>query len=474
MNTKIIGRKQEIKRLQELYNSGKPEFVAIYGRRRVGKTYLVRELFEKEFVFDIAGLAKSGLKEQLVNFHYSLKRATDKEFSVPQSWLEAFEQLITLLQNSDKKRKVIFIDEISWLDSHKSGFLTALEHFWNGWACSKRDIMLIVCGSATSWIVKNLINNHGGLYNRLTATIELSPFTLHETEQFLQSKNIVWSKYQIAEVYMIMGGIPFYLDKLTKGKSVSQNIDNVFFNKNSELKNEFKNLFYSLFEHAENYEKIVEILSSHKEGLTRKEILEIAKMKSGNKITTIINNLEHSGFIRSYSQPNKKTEIIYQLLDSFSLFYFSFMHKNNFRDEKFWTNILNTPQHNTWTGLSFEKLCLLHVREIKKKLEVLGVQSSEYAWRSKGSEPAVQIDLLLDRADNIINICEIKYSKLPYSITKEYEEKLREKMEVFRQEIAPRKAIHLLMLTTFGVKQNKYSGIVQNEVTLEDLFSELD
>ncbi|GHT22270.1 hypothetical protein FACS189430_03790 [Bacteroidia bacterium] len=473
MKTRIIGRKLEINKLQDLYKSSKSEFVAIYGRRRVGKTFLVRELLEKEFVFDLAGLAKGSLNEQLMNFHFTLKRLSDKEFSVPKSWLEAFEQLIALLQNSTKKRKVVFIDEISWLDTHKSGFLTALEHFWNGWACSKRDVMLIVCGSATSWIVKNLINNHGGLYDRITATIELLPFTLHETELFLKSKKIHWTHYQIAEIYMIMGGIPFYLDKLKQGKGVSQNIDNLLFSKNAELKKEFQNLFVSLFDHAENYEKMVEILSSNRNGLTRKEILEKAKMKSGNKITTILNNLEYSGFIRSYSQPTKRTEIIYQLIDSFTLFYYYFMHKNNFRDEKFWTNTINTSQHNTWAGLSFEILCLLHVREIKKKLEVLGVQSSEYAWRSHNAEQNVQIDLLLDRADNIINLCEIKYSKLTYSITRNYEEKLREKIEIFRQEIQPRKAIHLLMLTTFGVKQNKYYDIAQNEVTLDDLFEEI-
>ena len=474
MDTKIIGRKQEIIRLQELYKSNKPEFVAVYGRRRVGKTFLVREMLEKEFVFDLAGLAKGDLKEQLMNFHFTLKRVADNEFPLPKSWLEAFEQLISVLQKSNKKRKVIFIDEISWLDTHKSGFLTALEHFWNGWACSKRAIMLIVCGSATSWIVKNLINNHGGLYDRITATIELFPFTLHETEYFLKSKNINWTHYQIAEIYMIMGGIPFYLDKLTRGKGVAQNIDNMFFKKNAELKKEFENLFSSLFDHAENYEKIVEILSSNRNGLTRKEILEKAKMKSGNKITTILNNLEYCGFIRSYSQPTKKTEIIYQLIDSFTLFYYYFMRKNKFRDEKFWTNMLNKPQHNTWAGLSFEILCLLHVREVKKKLEVLGVQSSEYAWRNNNAEQKVQIDLLLDRADNIINLCEIKYSNLPCSITKDCEEKLREKIEIFRQETLSRKAIHLLMLTTFGVKQNKYSGIVQNEITLDDLFMETD
>ncbi|MDR0763119.1 MAG: AAA family ATPase [Bacteroidales bacterium] len=466
----IVGRKQEIKRLQQLYNSGKPEFVAVFGRRRVGKTFLIRELFEKNFVFDLTGLAKGDLKNQLFNFHFSMKNATEQEFSVPSSWLEAFEQLITLLKNSPQKRKVIFIDEISWFDTYKSGFITGLEHFWNGWACSKNDIMLIVCGSATSWIVNNLINNHGGLYNRVTATTELLPFTLHETALFLKHKNIEWTHYQIVEAYMIMGGIPFYLDKIQRGSGVEQNIDNLFFNKKGELKKEFQNLYASLFENSKDYEKIVEILSRNRNGLTRNEIIKQAKMKSGNRITTILNNLEYSGFIRSYSQPKRKNEIIFQLIDFFTLFHFRFLQNNNFRDECFWTNNLNTPQHNTWAGLSFEIVCLLHVREIKKKLEVLGVQSTEYAWRSKNSETAVQIDLILDRADNIINICEIKYAGTQYSITKNYEEKLREKIDCFRLEITSRKAIHLLMLTTFGLKQNKYSGIVQNEVTLDDLF----
>ena len=470
MRTTIIGREREINRIQELYASGKPEFVTLFGRRRVGKTFLIRELLEEKFVFDLAGLAKSGTKQQLINFHYSLKKIAVQDFTVPSSWLEAFEQLIALLETSQAKRKVIFIDEISWLDTQKSGFLTALEHFWNGWACSKKEIMLIVCGSATSLIINNLINNRGGLYNRVTASIQLLPFTLNETELFLRSKNVEWSRYQIAEIYMIMGGIPFYLEKIKQGKSVAQNIDNLFFSKTGELKNEFSNLYASLFNHSEEYEKIVEILSGNRSGLTRKEIITKAKMKSGNRATTILNDLEYSCFIRSYLQPKRKNEQIFQLLDAFTLFHFHFLHKKKLQDERFWTNSLHTSQHNTWAGLSFEITCLLHTREIKKKLEILGVQSAEYAWHSRNSEPDVQIDLLIDRADNIVNLCEIKYANTRYAITKNYEEKLREKMEAFRQEIAPRKAIHLLMLTTFGIKQNLYSGIVQNEVTLDDLF----
>jgi len=470
MNSTIIGRKPEINRIQDLYASGKPEFVALFGRRRVGKTFLVRELLEKQFVFDLAGLAKSGMKKQLLNFYYSLKKVTTQDLPVPSSWLEAFELLIAFLETSQAKRKVIFIDEISWIDTQKSGFLTALEHFWNGWACSKKDIMLIVCGSATSWIINNLINNKGGLYNRVTASIQLSPFTLHETELFLRSKNIAWTHYQMAEIYMITGGIPFYLEKLKQGSSPAQNVDNLFFSKSGELKNEFSNLYASLFDHAKEYEKVVEVLSGKKSGLTRNEIMAKTKLNSGNRITTLLNNLEYCGFIRSYLQPKRKNDKIFQLIDPFTLFHFNFLHKEKSCDEHFWTNSLNTSLHNTWAGLSFEMLCLLHIREIKKKLEILGVQSAAYAWRSRQTDSAVQIDLLIDRADNIVNLCEMKYANMPYAITKDYEAQLRIKIESFRQEASPRKAIHLLLLTTFGVKQNQYSAIVQNEVTLDDLF----
>jgi AAA+ ATPase superfamily predicted ATPase len=239
----IIGRENEQKRLQNLYHSGKSEFIAIYGRRRVGKTFLIRQLFENEFIFDLAGLANANTKEQLVNFTLSLNRVTKTPNKTAKNWLLAFEQLISLVENSPKKRKVIFIDEISWLDTPRSGFLTALEHFWNGWACSRNDIMLIVCGSATSWIMNKLVNNHGGLHNRLTANIYLQPFTLRETELYLQSQNCDYSRYDIAECYMTMGGIPYYLSKIDGSLSIAQNIDNLFFTDHDELKNEFLNLY---------------------------------------------------------------------------------------------------------------------------------------------------------------------------------------------------------------------------------------
>ncbi|GHV20815.1 ATPase AAA [Clostridia bacterium] len=470
----IIGRDSEIKRLNDLYHSGNSEFVAICGRRRIGKTFLIRNLFAENLTFDLAGLANAKTKEQLINFNLTLNRCFKQQLPVTANWLEAFEQLIEQLSASPQKRKLIFIDEISWLDTARSNFLMALEHFWNGWACSRSDIMLVVCGSATSWIINKIINNHGGLHNRLTATLFLQPFNLKETELFFQSQQMEFGRREIAEAYMIFGGIPYYLSLFEKGKSLSQNVDNLCFTTNSKLKNEFSNLYASLFKNSDEYVEIVSALSKKNRGLTRNEILEFTKKESGNELTVILRNLESCGFIRSYNALHKKSrDKLYQLLDAYSLFYFNFLENPNSNDENFWINSLNTPRHNAWAGHAFESLALQHIREIKQALGISGIQSGVSAWTNdkKENTSSCQIDLLIDRKDGVINICEMKFANTPYIISKTYEENLRNKIAVFTYESKTRKAIHLTLVTTFGIVKNKHSGIVQKEITLDDFFT---
>ena len=471
MEQNVIGRKKTKQRMLDIYNSGNPEFVAMYGRRRVGKTFLIRQLFENELIFDLTGLANSTTERQLFNFNIAINAASNQEFDVVGDWLFAFEQLRKVIEKSKKMRKVVFIDEIPWLDTPLSGFLSALEHFWNGWACTRNDVMLIVCGSATSWIINKLVNNHGGLHNRLTATIHLQPFTLAETELYLQSQGIEYTPYQIAECYMVMGGIPYYLSKLQRGLSVAQNIDNLFFASDAELKDEFKNLYASLFRNATDYIKIVETLSKKTKGLTRNEILETTKMKSGGTFSEILKDLEQCGFIRRYQMPKKrKYDVLYQLLDQYTLFYFRYLENFDGQDEHFWENISNSSQHNTWAGYAFEILSLLHINEIKNALGISGVQTAIYAWRSEKSTPASQIDLLIDRKDGIVNICEMKFHNTQYEITKADDENFRNKIAAFRTESRTRKAVHLVMLTSFGVAKNKYYSTIQREIQLVDLF----
>jgi AAA+ ATPase superfamily predicted ATPase len=467
----IIGRKAEKAILNDVCCSHQSEFVAIYGRRRVGKTYLVRETFFEKFSFEISGLANASTKEQLLNFSLTLKKTSGEDIKTPQNWLEAFAQLQNYLEKNKNKRKVLFFDEMPWMDTARSGFLTALEHFWNAWASARKDIILIVCGSATSWIINNLINNRGGLHNRLTHTIHLKPFTLAETGRYFKWRKIDFSRYQIAEIYMVMGGIPFYLSKIDKGLSVAQNVDNLFFAENAKLKNEFKNLYAALFKNSDDYVKIVETLSKKKIGLTRDEISSNSKILSGGGLTKVLQNLEYCGFIRKYQSFNKKTRnTLYQLIDSYTLFYFKFIQKNGYNDTHFWSNSIDTPLHNTWAGLSFEMLALQHTQEIKNALGIAGIQSSVSAWRSETVSPAAQIDLIINRKDGIINLLEAKYSNKKFTITKDYEKKLHNKISAFKTETHSKNAVHLVMLTTFGIAKNRYSEIVQKELTLKDLF----
>jgi hypothetical protein len=423
--------------------------------------------------FDLAGLANAKTKEQLINFNLTFNRCFKQQLPLAVNWFEAFEQLIEQLKSSQKKRKLIFIDEISWLDTARSNFLMALEHFWNGWACSRSDIMLIVCGSATSWIINKIINNHGGLHNRLTASIFLQPFNLKETEMFFKSQHIKFGRREIAEAYMIFGGIPYYLSLFEKGKSLSQNVDNLCFTTNAKLKNEFSNLYASLFKNSADYIEIVSVLGKKNKGLTRTEMIEFTKKDSGKGLTVLLQNLESCGFIRSYNALHKKNrDKRYQLIDAYSLFYFNFLENPGNNDEKFWINSINTPRRNAWAGYAFESLALQHIKEIKHALGISGIQSGVSTWASekKASENGCQIDLLIDRKDGVINICEMKFANTPYIISKTDEVNLRNKIAVFIYESKTRKAIHLTLVTTFGVVKNKHSGMVQKEITLNDFF----
>jgi len=472
MTNNIIGREYELNLFQELYSSDQSEFVAVYGRRRVGKTFLIREVFSEKFVFDVAGLAEASTKEQLINFNIALnKNNLGETFPIAKNWLIAFQQLITLVEKLPQKRKVIFFDEIPWMDTLRSGFISALEHFWNGWACARKDIVLIVCGSASSWIINKLINNHGGLHNRLTQTIHLKQFTLRECEKYLQSRKLDLSRYQIAECYMTMGGIPYYLSQMKKGLSVAQNIDRIFFGANAQLKNEFKNLYASLFRNYADYQQVVAALSKKMKGLSRSEIVEITKITSGGGLTEILQNLEYCGFIRTYpSFDKKKRNVLYQLVDPFTLFYYKFIENNVYNDEHFWSNSLDTPLRHSWAGYAFEILALLHIKEIKEALSIAGIQSLVSSWRSETSSPGAQIDLIINRKDEIINLVEIKFSNMKYVITKSLEENLKNKIAAFKAETKTRKAVHLLMLTTYGLTNNRYSEIIQKELILNDLF----
>lgn len=471
----LIGRKEEQRKLREALESEYSEFVVVYGRRRVGKTFLVREMFDKRITFAHTGLAQKNTREQLQNFQLSLRRQGYDKAPLPTNWLEAFDMLATLVEHSKQKRKVVFIDELPWMDAPRSSFMSALEHFWNGFASARKDILLITCGSATSWITKKLLKNKRGLHNRLTYRIHLQPFNLYECERYAIYRKLGMNRKQILECYMALGGVPYYWSLLDKSKSLAQNIDMLFFSKDGELKQEYNELYASLFNHPDRYLAIIDILGKRKSGMIRAEVVKETGLMDNGKLSEMLEDLENCGFIRKYNAIGRKAKgAIFQLIDSYTLFYFRFVKDNLVNDEHFWSKSIDTPAYFNWCGLAFERVCLLHSRQIKARLGVSGIISSEYAWWVEGNEEekGAQIDLLIDRNDGVINLCEMKYTKTPFKINSAYNAELQNKKMRFIETTKTQKAIHLTLVTFQGLVRNSFSDDVQNQIAGNELFIE--
>ena len=471
---KIVGRIREQAELKRYFESGRPEFIAITGRRRVGKTFLVKEFFAHDLSFYFSGAIGQGVsnKYKLRRFDEAIADYGGAAGPASQCWAEAFRKLRKMVSSTSKTRQVIFIDELPWLDAPKSDFLPSLDYFWNTFASSRPDLMLIICGSAASWIVKNLFENKGGLHNRVTGRISLAPFTLGECELFFKEYGIIMNRYQIAEIYMVFGGIPYYLSMLEKSLGPTQNIDRLLFVSNAPLKNEFDEVYRSLFQASERHMSIVTALSRTKSGKTRDEIITAAKIPGGGNLTKTLNELEQCGFIEKYADFTKrKNNAYYRLMDPFTLYWLKYVRNNFAKDEYYWTNLLDDGGRRTWSGHAFEQLCLLHIAQIKHKLGISGISTEVFSWRSRKSSPGAQIDLLIVRRDGVINLCEMKYALHPYTISKRYEQKLQQKRIAFLSETGTPNALHTTLVTTYGLTEKGYRASVQSEVTLDDLFT---
>ena len=470
----IVGRKEEQKALDRLLENQRSEFLAVYGRRRVGKTFLIRRAYNHRIVFQMTGIARASMAQQLANFFSTLRdmdAALDPR-NLPKNWFDAFGLLKTYLQKLKSPKKVVFFDELPWIDTPRSNFLSALEHFWNGWASSRSDIVLVVCGSAASWMINKVINNRGGLYNRVTQRIHLQPFTLAETELFFHTHQIHLDRYQILQLYMVMGGIPFYLNEVRQGMSAFQAIDRLAFSKNGLLSLEYENLYRSLFNHADRHITIIETLAAKPKGLSREEIVKHSGVKDGGALTTVLRELEESGFISKSTPFGKKIrDSIYRLSDQYSLFYLKFIKNQKLSGEGAWLSRIDSPAWRAWSGYSYENICLDHIRAIKKTLGISGVSTEESSWVDK--ERNIQIDLLIDRRDHVINLCEVKFTQSPFVLTKAHKEDLEKKVFTFKEETKTRKTVFPTIITTYGMKENSHSlGFIQNTITMNDLFAD--
>lgn len=470
----LIGRDKEKQILKNALSEEQSQFIAVYGRRRVGKTFLIRESYDYTFDFQFTGAAKLSAKKQLVRFRRALKEHGQKDTPELVNWGDAFDELKRFIINLQAGKKVIFLDELPWMDAPRSGFLSELESFWNGWASARKDLVFVVCGSSTSWMVKKIIKNKGGLHNRLNHRIALKPFPLGLCEKMVQSRGLVLSRKQILEAYMIFGGVPYYWSLLQRGTSITAEIDRLIFSPDGELRDEFEMLYASLFKKPEPYIRVIELLAKKKMGLTRQELLSAGGFEDNGAFSDILKDLEWCGFIRSYTMMGYRTKSdIFQLIDHYTLFYYEYIDGSR-QGSNYWKAMLGTPKYNTWCGLAFERACLWHVDQIKKKLGISGILTNEYAWRCLPDESlrrrGVQIDLLIDRSDGIIDVCEMKYSQNQYAITADDADALARKRETFQSVTGTKNAVHSIMVTTEGLKPNEHQHEVQEEVVLDDLF----
>lgn len=468
----MVGRHEEQRILKDIAAQDRSQFVVVYGRRRVGKTFLVRETFDYSFSFTHTGIESGGLSEQLAAFRDSLEDQGFEGCPVPADWIGAFSLLKKFLRNSPDKRKIVFIDELPWMDSPRSRFVSALENFWNGWCAARKDIVLIVCGSATSWMARKVLRNKGGLFNRANRTIFLEPFTLAQCEEYARERGLAMERREIAEGYMVFGGAPYYWSLLDPRLSLAQNIDRLCFTPSGELIPEFKRLYASVFRHPGAHLKVVTTLASHRNGATREEIVAATGLASTGALTNVLEDLEQSGFIRSYAPiGRRKKRAVFQLMDCFTLFHLDFMAGRSPSRRGFWLDAVDSPGRHAWEGVAFERVCLWHERQIRSALGISGVSSTLGSWRSAEKGPGgAQIDLLIDRRDGVVNVCEMKFSESPFAITADYADNLRNKITTFKRESSIGKSVHLTFVTAHGLKRNAYSGLAQSEVTLDDLF----
>ncbi len=475
----ITGRESQTKTLNELLTINKSSFVAVTGRRRVGKTYLIDTFYKKNISFRLTGIQNANKKEQLINFTNTLNKYSNLQLISPiKNWQEAFLYLKQYLETLNKRtKKVLFIDELPWITTYKSNFLQFLAHFWNDYLSKEKHFILVVCGSSTSWLTKKVINDKGGLHNRLTTTLNLKPFTLKETKNFFKSRKISLNHTEISKIYMAFGGIPYYLEQVKKGESATVAIERLCFSNDGMLKNEYDNLYKALFKNADNYEAIVEVLAKSKQGLTTKELILKSKVTSGGTFNRTLNDLLLTGFITELTPfERKKRGSLYRLNDEYSIFYHRFIKQNKRYTKGIWSQISTSQNYKIWTGYAFENLCFKHLESIKKTLGISGVYSQNYSLQvianKEKNQQGFQIDLIIDRKDNVINLCEIKFYNAKFKIDKKYAETLRERKQHFIDYTKTKKQVFTTFITNYGVEKSNYGlEIMDVEILLGDLFN---
>jgi AAA+ ATPase superfamily predicted ATPase len=480
----VIGREEELNTISRLYESERSEFLAIYGRRRVGKSFLIEEALGEKISFMAVGIyqkidpdnlekVESYRQKQLSHFYnslieYGLSKAGNP---APTSWMEALELLKKLLQRKRARRKVIFIDELPWLAGPQSAeLLEELGHFWNSWARKRKDIFLIVCGSATSWMVDNVMRDYGGLYGRITESIFLKPFTLEECERYWAKRGLHLSRYEIALTYMVIGGVPYYMDSIRPDRTMADNINAIYFDKDK-ARQEFKDVYTGLYSSSEIYIHVIRELGKRFYGMTRDELLKAIGKKGGGSFSDILENLIDSGIIRSYTlygSPRKQT--VYQLVDFFTLFYLRFVENSDFTS---WRSVQRSKPFYTWAGNTFELLVLEHMPQLANALRIKEY-ATPFSWRGVTPDNVgVQIDLIIPAtAERAEYICEMKFSEGKYTLSGDDVEEIGRQISAVRNSKIHKlsHSIYVALVTSFGATESMHKIHVNDIVTLDSLF----
>jgi hypothetical protein len=473
----MIGRKSEIQLLNDALASPKAEFIAIYGRRRVGKTFLVKNVYANHLAFDFTGTQHAVLKNQLFKFSEKIKThfGESQPTRPPATWYEAFQVLKNCLSKNADRKQVVFFDELPWIATPKSGFLEELGYFWNDWAAYQPHLVIVVCGSAAAWMLQKVVSNKGGLHNRLTKRINLKPFTLSETKLYLESLGISWDHYQVIQFYMAVGGVPAYLQEAKGGETVVQAIDRLFFTPEGFMRLEFGSLYAALFQSHQNHIGIIKTLAGKWRGMTRQEIIAHSKMQDGGGLTQVLDELEAAAFITRFPVFKKGgTGFLYRLTDEYSLFYLKFIENKPVFGKNEWLRQANEDAYKIWCGYAFENVCLKHTEAIKMALGISGVYSetSTYQYKADEAGEGFQIDLLIDRADRAINLCEIKFYGDYFPLTDAYADYLRQRREKFRRLTNTKKQLFNTLVTTYPPKHSPASiGQIDQVVTMDKLFA---
>jgi hypothetical protein len=479
----IYSRQVEQRVLSQLLERDRASFLAVFGRRRIGKTYLIRNFYlNRGTLFHVTGVPKETAKNQRANFNEDLCDVFHggESQKAPATWREAFDSLRKAVASHSTQGKIIvFLDELPWLASHKSGFVQALTYCWNRYFEADSRIILIVCGSAASWMINNIIDDKGGLYGRLTHQMRLLPFNLAETEEYLNCRGIALDRRQISEIYMATGGVAKYLDLVPRGRSSAQVVQHLFFSRGAQsLSGEFDHLFRSLFQHSERHLNVVRVLAKRQEGYTRSQLVQEANLNSGSVQLRVIRELKESGFI-SDMRPfrAKKKGSIYRLSDEFSLFCIKW--ERELKDsqvqaqDNYWMELHRTPRWRAWSGYAFERLCFNHIPQILRALGISGMHCNISGWSTRGGsgdKRGAQVDMVIDRPDHCIHLCEMKFSEGPFVITGHVAEALKEKVARFVEDTGTRKTIFLTLITCHGIGAGRERLTIHNELTVDDLF----